>query len=166
MARGCDGPQHEPLVVHARRRHPCPIRDEIRYREHRRYAEAFPHAGTDPSWLAREPEAPEPCALCLAAKRRKDASWQVPFYVLCYQVVRRYGGPEEGGWWQDWTSILEVRKVWTFHGGLKAARELRARYPIGRYGRGSVLGRGDTYVRTYYDESGFPTETTERMAYA
>jgi hypothetical protein len=89
----------------------------------------------------------------------------MPFYVVAYEIERRYGGPEEGGWWQDWTAILEVRQVWTFWGGLHAARELRGKYPTRSHGRGSVPGSGDRYVRTYYSEEFFPRATTERLRY-
>jgi len=30
-------------------------------------------------------------------------------YVTVYHEEQRYGGPEEGGWWYDWT---EVDKSW------------------------------------------------------
>lgn len=89
-----------------------------------------------------------------------------PFYVVASNVSRCYGGPEEGGWYYDWTSILEVRKVWDWKGALKAMRELRDKYPQPRYNRHSVLGHeGDYFINMCYDVDQFPRESTERPRY-
>lgn len=89
-----------------------------------------------------------------------------PFYVVAYNISRNYGGPEEGGWYYDWTSILEVHKVWDWKGALKAMRELKDKYPQPRYNRHSVLGReGDYHINMYYDIDQFPKESTERPRY-
>lgn len=89
-----------------------------------------------------------------------------PFYVVVYNVGRHYGGPEEGGWWYDSTSILEVRKVWNWKSALKAMRELKEDYPQPRYNRFSVLGnQGDYFIGMYYDVEQFPKESTGRPRY-
>jgi len=89
-----------------------------------------------------------------------------PFYVVVYNVSRNYGGPEEGGWYYDWTSILEVRKVWNWKSALKTVRELKEDYPEPRYNRFSVLGNeGDYFIGMYYDTDQFPRESTERPRY-
>jgi hypothetical protein len=76
-----------------------------------------------------------------------------PFLVVCYGVDRVYGGPEEGGWYYDRTTVLEVRRAFTFAGGLRAARELRDEHPTCPRGRHSVIGGTDTYVRCVYSEN-------------
>jgi hypothetical protein len=84
---------------------------------------------------------------------------------VAWEIARQYRGPEEGGWWQDWTSILEVRKVYSWEDGLRAARELHQMYPSSRYDRSFLRGTGDTFVGTFYEPELFPKETTERMRY-
>ncbi len=42
-------------------------------------------------------------------------------YVSVYEVVRAYGGPEEGGWWYDNFSLVDTTPVST----LEAAQKLR-----------------------------------------
>lgn len=88
-----------------------------------------------------------------------------PFYVVTYGIVRRFGGPEEGGWWYDSLRIIEVRKCWGPISGLKHARELREEYPTCPRGRHSVIGGEDIYTRTYYDPEDFPEETYGRPRY-
>lgn len=75
------------------------------------------------------------------------------FLVVAYGVDRVYGGPEEGGWWYDRMTVLEVRRAFTFAGGLRAGRELRDEHPTCPRGRGSVLGGTDTYIRCVYSEN-------------
>jgi hypothetical protein len=153
-----------PVAQHARRRHYCPIAHELRMRSYR----DEPRLRDDPSWTTRPDEVPEPCPTCEAAWARSEALAKgrvLPFYVVCYAVDRRYGGPEEGGWYYDRLQILEVHKVYSFRGGLYAAHLLKEAHPTCRYGRGSVLGGDDVYVRCCYDESDLPAEFTERPRY-
>lgn len=106
-----------------------------------------------------------PCHKDLRQKAMKEGIVK-PFYVVATNIERCYGGPEEGGWYYDWTTILEVRKVWDWKTGLKAMRELIEKYPQPRYNRFSVLGReGDYEIHMYYDVDQFPRESTERPRY-
>lgn len=91
-----------------------------------------------------------------------------PFLVVAYGISRHYGGPEEGGWYYDNTTILEVRKAYTWEQGVRQFRKLKEEYPTQRYGRGSVLGNGDdVYVRCVYSEADprFPQENHWRPHY-
>jgi hypothetical protein len=69
-ADDCDAlPTDEPLKIYAHRQHYCPTRYEIQMRSY----QAAPRPDDDPSWLARKPQRPEPCAMCLAARRHTEA---------------------------------------------------------------------------------------------
>jgi hypothetical protein len=81
-----------------------------------------------------------------------------PFYVAAIATGRRYGGPEEGGWWYDVTTIEAVRKAWDVSTGLKHARELREEHPTCPRGRHSVIGREDIEVRVFRSLDDLPTE--------
>jgi hypothetical protein len=98
-------------------------------------------------------------------KRRERAGRGLPFYVVTYEITRHYGGPEEGGWWYDWTSINEVARVFTFRQAREAVRRFRDEYPTCRRGRHSVIGGADTFVVLCYDEDEFPQESTETPHY-
>lgn len=86
----------------------------------------------------------------------------VPFIVAAIGVDRCYGGPEEGGWYYDATSILQVFKVWNWKQGLARARELKEEHPTCPRGRHSVIGGTDVYLRTYIDVEDMPEETTRK----
>jgi hypothetical protein len=95
-----------------------------------------------------------------------DGEKLAKFYVVVTHVTRHYGGPEEGGWWYDWTSIEDVRKVFGAEGVLKALEKLGEEYPRSRYGRGSVLGdAGDYEFAVCISQEEFPEETKERPTY-
>jgi hypothetical protein len=32
-------------------------------------------------------------------------------WVNVYSITREYGGPEEGGWWYNWYSLVEAKQV-------------------------------------------------------
>lgn len=34
-----------------------------------------------------------------------------PRYITAYAVTRHYGGPEEGGWWYNWYSVIETQAL-------------------------------------------------------
>lgn len=76
-----------------------------------------------------------------------------PVFVAVVSVSRHYGGPEEGGWWYDWSEIESVR---AFHNPRRARRIARriereeARYAP-RHNRFSVLGGADVEVRRTRD---------------
>jgi len=92
-----------------------------------------------------------------------------PYYLVVTSTSRHYGGPEEGGWWYDWTSIEEVRKAFTLEEGLRQARKLREKYPQPRYNRFSCAnrGEGDTRIQLCYGEKDprWPNEDKERPRY-
>ncbi len=70
-----------------------------------------------------------------------------PIYAVAVRTTRHYGGPEEGGWWYDWSSVEEVRRTWDFRGLLKTVRGMREAHPTDQRGRGSVLGNdGDVTI--------------------
>lgn len=82
----------------------------------------------------------------------------VPYYVAAIGYSRHYGGPEEGGWWEDAVTVLEVRKCWNLRTGLARARELRAEHPTCPRGRGSVIGGTDVYIETFRTLEDLPEE--------
>lgn len=88
------------------------------------------------------------------------------FFVVVTHQDRRYGGPEEGGWWYDWTTIEDVRKVFGSEGVVSALEKLGEEHPRSKYGRGSVLGTaGDYEFLVCTDQKEFPEETTRRPRY-
>lgn len=112
------------------------------------------------------------CKICdLYDKRKAEQALGIvtPFYLVVEGISRHYGGHEEGGWWYDWHTILDVRKAFTFKQALKHARELREKYPQPKYNRYSCANRGedDTVLRLVYseDDPRWPEETTERPRY-
>ena len=69
-------------------------------------------------------------------------------FVAIVSTSRHFGGPEEGGWWYDWSS---VEKHWKFDNPKRArrfARRLeREEAPYApRHNRFSVLGGNDIEV--------------------
>ena len=87
-------------------------------------------------------------------------------YVAVTHVTRHFGGPEEGGWWYDHTSIEDVRRVFGSEGVIAALEKLDREYPEPRYNRHSVLGAAGDYEFTVCaDQDDFPEETTERPRY-
>lgn len=92
-----------------------------------------------------------------------------PFYLVVSGTSRHYGGPEEGGWWYNWTEILEVRRAFTFQEGLRQARELRDKYPQPKYDIYSCANDGEpnTEITLCYGEADprWPHESTERPRY-
>jgi hypothetical protein len=112
------------------------------------------------------------CKVCDMYDRRQKALKEgrvLPYYIVASGISRHYGGPEEGGWWYDWTEILGVRRAFTLEEGLRAVRALREEYPQPRYGRHSCANRGepDTHITLCYgeDDPRWPTESTQRPRY-
>jgi hypothetical protein len=89
----------------------------------------------------------------------------VPFYVAALGIDRCYGGPEEGGWWYDTTTILKVYKVFDWKQALVRCKELQEEYPTCPRGRYSVIGGQDTYVRTFRSLEDLPEEDYSRPRY-
>ena len=97
------------------------------------------------------------CEVCDLHDKRVEALAQgrmLPFLVVATGTSRHYGGPEEGGWWYDRESVLEVRRAFTLEQGLRHMRELRESYPQPRYNRFSCANRGEpeTHIRCVYGE--------------
>lgn len=88
-----------------------------------------------------------------------------PFYVAAIGVSRHYGGPEEGGWWYDRTTVEEVRKAWDWRTAMKHVRELREEHTTCPQGRFSVNGGTDMYVQTFRALETLPNENFERPRY-
>lgn len=113
------------------------------------------------------------CKVCdMYDKRKADlAAGRVqPFYIVAYGISRHYGGPEEGGWWYDWTDVHEVRRAFTLAEGLRHARDLKDKYPQPRFNRGSCANRGedDEYFVLCYGENDprWPVQSTQRATYS
>ena len=81
----------------------------------------------------------------------------VPFFVVAEGTSRRYGGPQEGGWWYDDTEALDVFQSWTWRQALAIARKLREDWPTCPRGRGSVLGGTDVVIRLHRYADTIPT---------
>lgn len=76
----------------------------------------------------------------------------LPTHVIVseYTVDRCYGGPEEGGWWYDWSDFVRVVGVFatredaeTFQATLREAQDAEDR-ESGHRSRYSVIGQPDT----------------------
>lgn len=104
-----------------------------------------------------------------AARRERNSKVErgevVPFYVAAIGMDRCYGGPEEGGWWYDVTTVLQVFKVWDWEQAHTRAKELKEEYPTCPRGRYSVIGGQDTYVRTFRKLEDLPDENHTRPRY-
>jgi hypothetical protein len=112
------------------------------------------------------------CRVCDLYDKRQGAlknGCVLPFYLVVEGTSRHYGGPEEGGWWYDWHTVLEVRQAFTLGGALRQARLLREKYPQPRYNRYSCANRGeeDTRIVLCYgeDDPRWPNETKQRPRY-
>ncbi len=79
-----------------------------------------------------------------------------------YHVERRYGGPEEGGWYHDWHDHLESRCV--PEGEAEAVeKELKEKYPDDGRELYSVLSAGRTFVMR--EKRPAEHQSTERPQY-
>jgi len=97
------------------------------------------------------------CLVCdLYEKRQAQVAEgrMPPFFIVAWGISQRYGGPEEGGWWYDVTTVEAVRKAYTFRQALKLYRELKQEYPQPRFRRTSAANRGepDMFFHTFYGE--------------
>lgn len=115
---------------------------------------------------------PGQCTVCDAFDARRAATLagrQPSFLVVAWGVSRHFGGREEGGWYYDRITILEVRKAHTLQQGLRHARELKAENPQPRFNRFSCANRGEpeVVIRCFYSENDprFPQETTHIPSY-
>lgn len=71
----------------------------------------------------------------------------MPKWVQVLDISRHYGGPEEGGWWYDWTTIL-FEKKYPNRVAKKMMKQLSREVALEqpRYNRFSVLGDYDLEV--------------------
>jgi hypothetical protein len=70
-------------------------------------------------------------------------------FVNIYTITRHYGGPEEGGWWYNWSECREVIPVQNKYSDVMA-EEAEKRYTTNGHKFGniySVLGGQDVDVR-------------------
>ena len=113
----------------------------------------------------------EDCTYCGRIEARRVRLQQqrvgraLPFYVVGFIVHRRYGGPEEGGWYYDEPETIDVRKCYDWTDGLRAARELRQEFTPSRAGRCSVANEPDGYVRVCRFPEDFPGHGFTRPDY-
>jgi len=94
-------------------------------------------------------------------RRQHRKSGEVPpIYLVVEGVSRHYGGPQEGGYWYDWSTIETVRRVWGWKEARAMLRELREEYAPPRFDRFSCANRGqpDIYFLVCADPSEFPQE--------
>lgn len=99
---------------------------------------------------------------------KKNKSKAKSHYVAKLGIDRCYGGPEEGGWWYDWTHVQEI---WTT-GSRSAAKRLieslrkeEDKYKP-RHDRFSVLGGTDiSFVRARSLSEVQSHQTTHRPRY-
>jgi hypothetical protein len=83
-------------------------------------------------------------------------------YVNVYEVARRWGGPEEGGWWYDTGTVVTSVPVVDRETAEEIAATLRAEYPnTGR--SSSVLGGAD--YRVWVEDNPGADYPTERPRY-
>ena len=86
-------------------------------------------------------------------------------FVGFYLVDRRYGGPEEGGWWYDWhTHLLSIPVKLLLGVSDNALRLFLAdQFDLNEYDNGSVLGDGEIHQMN----EAYPAEheSTERPHY-
>jgi hypothetical protein len=101
------------------------------------------------------------------AENRKPGQ-VLPIYIAVQGTSRCYGGPEEGGWWYNWTETEEVFKVWTMRAALRKLRELREEYLPPRFSIYSAANRGEeeySFVITHDPSYFVERESTERPTY-
>lgn len=76
------------------------------------------------------------------------------YVVAFYELDRRYGGPEEGGWWYDCGNLVRLYKVFrTQEAARKAcirANDLLHRIQRNKRSLGSVLYNGGRYCAQMY----------------
>jgi hypothetical protein len=84
-------------------------------------------------------------------------------YVNVYSVTRHYGGPEEGGWWYNWYTCIEVYPVKEKNAEI-IQEELEEEHNYKKWGNiYSVLGGRDIIV--YIEDEPKESETKERPYY-
>ncbi len=98
-------------------------------------------------------------------KLQKRGLWPHHHHINLYEIDRRYGGPEEGGWWFDTGTPIQTlgkfrRNGNRFQDKLNLADKIAADMNYGRYPLSSVLSDG--VVRVFI-EPHKPIPWPERM---
>lgn len=117
--------------------------------------------------LAKRNEDDYRCRSCWKKYRQEKLKQGkfMPLHAAVFEISRHYGGPEEGGWWYDWVTLVETVIVSGYSDTLKVMRKLHETYPQPKYNRHSVLGSHDYSIQLYYDLSCMPKETTHKPRY-
>lgn len=90
---------------------------------------------------------------------RDQANEVAVIYVAVYDVTREFGGPEEGGWWYDSGTLIDVRTTTNMDEAKRLKDELAEDYPMTKC-RYSVLG-GEDYdinITPDFPAAFFPAE--------
>jgi hypothetical protein len=103
----------------------------------------------------------------MARALRRKGGEVLPTYVVAVSISRCYGGPEEGGWWYNWTDIEEVRRAWDWKTIRAYLREYRDTYEQPRFDIYSAANDGPEYRFLLLDDPNEIEEwqTTERPTY-
>lgn len=88
-------------------------------------------------------------------------------YIVVFSTTREYGGPEEGGWWYNWTSIEQTQKVYGWKKALQCVREAKNDFPAPRYSIYSAANRGEPeyQIRVFSDPSEFEDLQSTEVPY-
>lgn len=111
------------------------------------------------------------CLVCDMYDARKAAvkdGEARPFYIVVTGITRYCYSAAEGGCWDDWTTIHEVRRAFTVQEGIRQLRKMKDKYPQPRFNRYSAAGGEDMEFTLCYgeDDPRWPKETTERAVYS
>ena len=93
------------------------------------------------------------CSRCLRKKKRfariernKETGSLEPFFIVVIGTSRIYGGPEEGGWWDNRSEIIDVAQVYGPRHGIRVAKKFREENPQPKYGIYSCANRGEPEI--------------------
>ncbi len=101
-------------------------------------------------------------------RQQRDGGRVLPIFIAVQSTSRHYGGPEEGGWYYNWTETDEVFRFWDWRSALQKMRELHDEYDQPRFGIYSAANRGEAEFHFVLcsDPSFFESrETQERPTY-
>lgn len=93
---------------------------------------------------------------------KKRVGGEVTVFLNVYRLDRRYGGPEEGGWYYDHLSCVHTKEV-SFSEIQKEKDALTKEYGTGEGNISSVLGGYEIHI--YAEDEPSKSETKERPYY-